>query len=60
MLIKLCDALFPGKLIENEQEHDIVREDDNLPRLRLLDQPARYTLSPPVVKGGHGIIKHNA
>lgn len=37
MLIDLCNVLFLGKLLQEEQENDIVREDDDLPSLRLLD-----------------------
>ena len=57
MLIELLNVLLLGKLLETKEKHDVVREHDDLPCLRLLDQSSRNTLSPPVVERGNGIVE---
>ena len=59
MLIGLPNLLFLGELLETEKEHDIVREHDDLPGLRFLDQSPCHALSPLVVERGHRIVEHN-
>ena len=50
MLVKLFNAQFFGKLLEEKEEDDIVREDDDLPGPCFLHQPPRHALTPFVVK----------
>ena len=59
MLIELLNGLLLRKLLETEEEHDIVREHDDLSCLRLLDQAPCDTLSPPVVERGDWIVEHD-
>lgn len=47
MLIALLNLIFLGEGLQLKEEHDTVREHDNLPCL--LDQAPRDSLSPPVV-----------
>ena len=60
MLVKLLNSQLFGKLFEEKQEHDIVCEDDNLPRLCFLYQSACHTLAPFVIERGYGIVEHDA
>ena len=45
---------------EREQKYDIVREDDDLPRFRLLHQPLRHRVAPLKIQRGHRIVEHDA
>ena len=60
ILIAPINALSYCKLIEKEQEDDIVREDHALPILRLPDQSPSETQSPLVVQRGLRIVEHDA
>ena len=59
MLIELLHHLLLSKLLEVEEEHYIVREHNDLPCLRLLNQAPCDALSPLVVERGDWIVEHN-
>ncbi len=51
MLIERFDAKLIGVLPKRQQENNIVREDDDLPGLRLLYEPPRHAVSPLEIQG---------
>ena len=59
MAVELLDLLLLGKLLETKEKDDVVREDDDLARLRFLDQAPGDALPPLVVERGDGIVEHD-
>ena len=57
MAVELLDLLLIGKLLETKEKDDVVREDDDLARLRFLDQALGDAVSPLVVERGDGIVE---
>jgi hypothetical protein len=60
MLVKLCNTMFHGELLEQQEEDNVVREDNDLPGLGFLHQPPRHTLAPFVIERGYRIVEHDA
>src|SRR5687768_4203620 len=60
MLIELLHLQLLRELLKKQQKHDIVRENDRLPRLGFLNQPPRNSLTPLIVERRHRIIEDDA